>query len=150
LRYGKICILADADSDGAHIATLLCALFLKHFSTLVENGHIFIAMPPLFRIDIAKEIFYALDESEKQGFLDQIKAEKKRGNITVQRFKGLGEMNPIQLRETTMAPATRRLIQLTLDNEKQAIKIMDMLLAKKRSPDRKKWLEANGDRAIIV
>ena len=150
LRYGKICILADADSDGAHIATLLCALFLKHFSTLVENGHIFIAMPPLFRIDIAKEIFYALDESEKQGFLDQIKAEKKHGNITVQRFKGLGEMNPIQLRETTMAPATRRLIQLTLDNEKQAIKIMDMLLAKKRSPDRKKWLEANGDRAIVV
>ena len=107
-------------------------------------------MPPLFRIDIAKEIFYALDESEKQGFLDQIKAEKKRGNITVQRFKGLGEMNPIQLRETTMAPATRRLIQLTLDNEKQAIKIMDMLLAKKRSPDRKKWLEANGDSAIVV
>ena len=101
-------------------------------------------------VNIAKEIFYALDESEKQGFLDQIKAEKKRGNITVQRFKGLGEMNPIQLRETTMAPATRRLIQLTLDNEKQAIKIMDMLLAKKRSPDRKKWLEANGDRAIIV
>ena len=150
LRYGKICILADADSDGAHIATLLCALFLKHFSTLVENGHIFIAMPPLFRIDIAKEIFYALDEAEKQGFLDQIKTEKKRGNITVQRFKGLGEMNPIQLRETTMAPSTRRLIQLTLDNEKQAIKIMDMLLAKKRSLDRKKWLEANGDRAIIV
>ena len=150
LRYGKICILADADSDGAHIATLLCALFLKHFTTLVENGHIFIAMPPLFRIDVAKEIFYALDESEKQGILDQIKAEKKSGNIIVQRFKGLGEMNPIQLRETTMDPSTRRLIQLTLSNEKNAIKIMDMLLAKKRSMDRKKWLEANGDRAIVV
>ena len=150
LRYGKICILADADSDGAHIATLLCALFLKHFAVLVENGHIFIAMPPLFRIDVAKEIFYALDESEKQGILDQIKAEKKSGNIIVQRFKGLGEMNPIQLRETTMDPSTRRLIQLTLSNEKNAIKIMDMLLAKKRSMDRKKWLEANGDRAIVV
>jgi topoisomerase-4 subunit B len=150
LRYGKICILADADSDGAHIATLLCALFLKHFATLVENGHIFIAMPPLFRIDVAKEIFYALDESEKQGILDQIKAEKKAGNIVVQRFKGLGEMNPIQLRETTMDPSTRRLIQLTLSNEKNAIKIMDMLLAKKRSMDRKKWLESNGDRAIVV
>ena len=150
LRYGKICILADADSDGAHIATLLCALFLKHFTALVENGHIFIAMPPLFRIDVAKEIFYALDESEKQGILDQIKAEKKTGNIVVQRFKGLGEMNPIQLRETTMDPPTRRLIQLSLDNKKNANKIMDMLLAKKRSMDRKKWLEANGDRAIVI
>ena len=150
LRYGKICILADADSDGAHIATLLCALFLKHFSILVESGHIFIAMPPLFRIDVAKEIFYALDESEKQGILDQIKAEKKTGTITVQRFKGLGEMNPIQLRETTMDPSTRRLVQLTLNNEKKAIKIMDMLLAKKRSSDRKKWLEINGDKAIFI
>ena len=150
LRYGKICILADADSDGAHIATLLCALFLKHFTALVENGHIFIAMPPLFRIDVAKEIFYALDESEKQGILDQIKAEKKTGSIVVQRFKGLGEMNPLQLRETTMDPSTRRLIQLTLNNKKNANKIMDMLLAKKRSMDRKKWLEANGDRAIFV
>tara|TARA_Y100001960_G_scaffold61029_1_gene63721 strand:+ start:1090 stop:2979 length:1890 start_codon:yes stop_codon:yes gene_type:complete len=150
LRYGKICILADADSDGAHIATLLCALFLKHFSILVESGHIFIAMPPLFRIDVAKEIFYALDESEKQGILDQIKAEKKTGTITVQRFKGLGEMNPIQLRETTMDPSTRRLVQLTLNNEKKAIKIMDMLLAKKRSTDRKKWLEINGDKAIFI
>ena len=150
LRYGKICILADADSDGAHIATLLCALFLKHFASLVENGHIFIAMPPLFRIDVAKEIFYALDESEKQGIIDQIKAEKKTGNITVQRFKGLGEMNPIQLRETTMEPSTRRLVQLTLNNEKNAIKTMDMLLTKKRSMDRKKWLEAKGDKALVV
>ena len=113
-------------------------------------GHIFIAMPPLFRIDVAKEIFYALDESEKQGILDQIKAEKKTGTITVQRFKGLGEMNPIQLRETTMDPSTRRLVQLTLNNEKKAIKIMDMLLAKKRSTDRKKWLEINGDKAIFI
>ena len=150
LRYGKICILADADSDGAHIATLLCALFLKHFSILVESGHIFIAMPPLNRIDVAKEIFNALDESEKEGILDQIKAEKKTATITVQRFKGLGEMNPIQLRETTMDPSTRRLVQLTLNNEKKAIKIMDMLLAKKRSTDRKKWLEINGDKAIFI
>ncbi len=149
LRYGKICILADADSDGAHIATLLCALFLRHFPALVENGHIFIAMPPLFRIDIAKEIFYALDEPEKQGILEQIRAQKRAGNTLVQRFKGLGEMNPMQLRETTMEPSTRRLIQLTLSNQKNAIKIMDMLLAKKRSMDRKKWLEANGDRAIL-
>ena len=149
LRYSKICILADADSDGAHIATLLCALFLRHFPALVENGHIFIAMPPLFRIDIAKEIFYALDEPEKQGILEQIRAQKRAGNTLVQRFKGLGEMNPMQLRETTMEPSTRRLIQLTLSNQKNAIKIMDMLLAKKRSMDRKKWLEANGDRAIL-
>ena len=149
LRYGKICILADADSDGAHIATLLCALFLKHFKDLVSEGHIYIAMPPLYRIDIGKEVYYALDDAEKQGFLDQILAEKKPGNPTVQRFKGLGEMNPIQLRETTMAPSTRRLVQLTLENEKSALKVMDMLLAKKRSNDRKKWLELNADKAII-
>ena len=149
LRYGKICILADADSDGAHIATLLCALFLKHFKDLVSEGHIYIAMPPLYRIDIGKEVYYALDDAEKQGFLDQILAEKKPGNPTVQRFKGLGEMNPIQLRETTMAPSTRRLVQLTLENEKSALKVMDMLLAKKRSTDRKKWLELNADKAII-
>ena len=149
LRYGKICILADADSDGAHIATLLCALFLRHFKDLVSEGHIYIAMPPLYRIDIGKEVYYALDDAEKQGFLDQILAEKKPGNPTVQRFKGLGEMNPIQLRETTMAPSTRRLVQLTLENEKSALKVMDMLLAKKRSTDRKKWLELNADKAII-
>ena len=149
MRYGKICILADADSDGAHIATLICALFLKHFRALVENGHVYVAMPPLYRIDVAKDIYYALDDSEKQGVLDQIAAEKKRGNISVQRFKGLGEMNPIQLRETTMAVETRRLVQLTLPNEKQAHKTMDMLLAKKRAADRKKWLETNGDQAIV-
>jgi topoisomerase IV subunit B len=149
LRYGKICILADADSDGAHIATLICALFLKHFKPLVENGHIYVAMPPLYRIDVAKEVYYALDDAEKQGVLDKIAAEKKRGNVSVQRFKGLGEMNPIQLRETTMATATRRLVQLTLPNEKQANKIMDMLLAKKRAADRKKWLESKGDTATV-
>ena len=150
LRYGKICILADADSDGAHIATLLCALFLKHFRVLVENGHVYVAMPPLYRIDVGKDIYYALDDSEKQGILDRIKAENKRGSINVQRFKGLGEMNPIQLRETTMAVDTRRLVQLTLPNEKQAIKVMDMLLAKKRAADRKQWLEKNGDKAVVI
>ena len=150
LRYGKICILADADSDGAHIATLICALFLKHFKALVENGHVYVAMPPLYRIDVAKDVYYALDDSEKQGILDKIAAEKKRGNVSVQRFKGLGEMNPIQLRETTMATATRRLVQLTLPSERQAEKVMDMLLAKKRAADRKKWLETNGDKAALV
>ena len=149
LRYGKVCILADADSDGAHIATLLCALFLKHFKELVRNGHIFIAMPPLFRIDASKEVYYALDESEKEAILKSVQAKKKSTNVTVQRFKGLGEMNPIQLRETTMSPSTRRLVQLTLKNENEALKVMDMLLAKKRSADRKKWLEINGDKAII-
>ena len=149
LRYGKICILADADSDGAHIATLLCALFLRHFQPLVENGHVYVAMPPLYRIDVGKDVYYALDDSEKQGVLDQIKAEKKRGNINVQRFKGLGEMNPIQLRETTMAKDTRRLVQLTLPNQSQAMKTMDMLLAKKRAADRKVWLEKNGDKAEV-
>ena len=102
LRYGKICILADADSDGLHIATLLCALFVKHFRTLVERGHVHVAMPPLFRIDLGKEVFYALDEGEKEGILQRLKAEKKRGTPQVTRFKGLGEMNPKQLRETTM------------------------------------------------
>ena len=149
LRYGKVCILADADSDGAHIATLLCALFLKHFKELVRNGHIFIAMPPLFRIDASKEVYYALDEPEKEAILKSVQAKKKSTNVTVQRFKGLGEMNPIQLRETTMSPSTRRLVQLTLKNENEALKVMDMLLAKKRSADRKKWLEINGDKAII-
>ena len=149
LRYGKICVLADADSDGAHIATLLCGLFMKHFQPLVERGHIYIAMPPLYRIDIGKEVFYALDESEKQGVLDKISAEKKKGKVNVQRFKGLGEMNPLQLRETTMAPETRRLVKLTLPDIKKAEKMMDMLLAKKRASDRKSWLESKGNLASV-
>ena len=145
LRYGKICILADADSDGLHIATLLCALFVQHFRPLVEKGHIYVAMPPLYRIDVGKEVSYALDEGEKEGVLERIKAEKKRGKVNVQRFKGLGEMNPLQLRETTMAADTRRLIQLTLDDFAETMQNMDMLLAKKRSGDRKVWLESKGD-----
>lgn len=149
LRYGKICILADADSDGAHIATLLCALFLKHFPSLVKAGHVFVAMPPLYRIDLGKEVYYALDESEKQGILDGLEAEKKSGKVSVQRFKGLGEMNPSQLRETTMAPDTRRLIQLTLPSPQETDQLMDMLLAKKRSSDRKAWLESKGDLADV-
>jgi topoisomerase-4 subunit B len=149
LRYGKICVLADADSDGAHIATLLCALFLRHFRAVVKAGHIYIAMPPLYRIDIAKTVYYALDESEKKGTLDRIIAEKIKGKVNVQRFKGLGEMNPMQLRETTMAPDTRRLVQLTLEDEKKTDMLIDMLLAKKRSQDRKAWLEKNGDIADI-
>ena len=149
LRYGKICVLADADSDGLHIATLLCALFLRHFKPLVSAGHIFIAMPPLYRIDVGKEVYYALDEAEKQGVLDRIAAEKKRGKVNVQRFKGLGEMNPLQLRETTLSPDTRRLVQLTIDPKDNTNQMMDMLLAKKRSSDRKKWLEKKGDMAEI-
>lgn len=149
LRYGKICILADADSDGLHIATLLCALFVRHFRTLVNEGHVYVAMPPLFRIDIGKEVYYALDESEKQGILDRIEAEKKRGKVNVQRFKGLGEMNPLQLRETTMDPNTRRLVQLTIDDSDAMLEMMDMLLAKKRSGDRKEWLEGKGNMAQV-
>ena len=149
LRYDKICILADADSDGLHIATLLCALFVKHFRTLVNTGHVYVAMPPLFRIDVGKDVYYALDESEKQGILDRIVAEKKRGKVNVQRFKGLGEMNPLQLRETTMDPNTRRLVQLMVDDAEQMLEMMDMLLSKKRAPDRKEWLESNGDMAIV-
>jgi len=149
LRYGKICILADADSDGLHIATLLCGLFLRHFKSLVNAGNIYVAMPPLYRIDIGKEVFYALDDAEKQGVLDRLSAENKKGKISVQRFKGLGEMNPIQLRETTMAPDTRRLVQLTIDAEDETHSLMDMLLAKKRASDRKSWLENKGDLAEI-
>ncbi len=149
LRYSKICILADADSDGLHIATLLCGLFLKHFRPLVANGHVHVAMPPLYRIDIAKEVYYALDDSEKQGILDRIQAEHKKGKVSVQRFKGLGEMNPLQLRETTMSPDTRRLVQLTIDSDLETDALMDMLLAKKRAGDRKNWLEAKGDRAEV-
>ncbi|MCB1737159.1 MAG: DNA topoisomerase IV subunit B, partial [Gammaproteobacteria bacterium] len=149
LRYGKICILADADSDGAHIATLLCALFLKHYRPVVAAGHVFVAMPPLYRIDVGKEVYYALDDAEKQGVLDRITAEGKRGKVNVQRFKGLGEMNPMQLRETTMSPDTRRLVQLTIDDEDDADQLMDMLLAKKRAGDRKSWLETKGDMAEV-
>ncbi|MCC9003130.1 MAG: DNA topoisomerase IV subunit B, partial [Candidatus Competibacter sp.] len=149
LRYGKICILADADSDGLHIATLLCALFVRHFRPLVEAGHVHVAMPPLFRVDVGKEVFYALDEAEKQGILDRIAAEKKKGKASVTRFKGLGEMNPLQLRETTMDPATRRLVQLTLDASDDTLVLMDMLLAKKRAGDRKNWLEAKGNLAEV-
>jgi len=144
LRYHKVCILADADSDGLHIATLICALFVRHFRPLVAAGHIYVAMPPLFRVDVGKEVFYALDEAEKQGILDRIEAEKKKGKVNVQRFKGLGEMNPLQLRETTMDPDTRRLVRLVLDAGDGTNEMMDMLLAKKRAPDRKAWLEEKG------
>ncbi|MDF0534083.1 DNA topoisomerase IV subunit B [Shewanella sp. A32] len=147
LRYGKICVLADADSDGLHIATLLCALFLKHFKVLVEQGHIYIAMPPLFRIDIGKEVYYALDEEEKQSILSRIAADNKKGKVQVTRFKGLGEMNPLQLRETTMDPNTRRLVQMTIDDADETVALMDMLLSKKRAGDRKSWLETKGDLA---
>lgn len=151
LRYGKICILADADSDGNHIATLLCALFVKHFRPLVEAGHIYIAMPPLYRVDHGKETYYALDGAEKQGIMDRITAENKGKNpkINVVRFKGLGEMNPMQLRETTMDPDTRRLMQLTITAKDKADEMLDMLLAKKRASDRKAWLEKKGNLAEV-
>ena len=153
LRYGKVCILADADSDGLHIATLLCALFVKHFRPLVEQGHVFVAMPPLYRIDIGKEVFYALDDAEKQGILDRLTAEKRTGKMSVTRFKGLGEMNPSQLRVTTMDPDTRRLVQLVLDDSDASAgtdEVMDKLLGKKRAADRKQWLEASGHMADIA
>lgn len=149
LRYGKICILADADSDGQHIATLLCALFVKHFPVLVKEGHIFVAMPPLYRIDAGKQVYYALDEDEKKGVLDRLAAEKVKTKIIIQRFKGLGEMNPIQLRETTMAPDTRRLVQLVMDPKDDTLSLMDMLLAKKRASDRRSWLETKGNLADV-
>ncbi|CAC9601557.1 DNA topoisomerase IV subunit B (EC 5.99.1.3) [uncultured Gammaproteobacteria bacterium] len=149
LRYGKICILADADSDGAHIATLICTLFVKHFPKLVKEGHIYVAMPPLYRIDAGKQVHYALDNAERDAMIKKIEKENKRVKIQVQRFKGLGEMNPSQLRETTMLPDTRRLIQLTLDNPLQVDQMMDMLLSKKRAPDRKKWLEEKGNLANV-
>ncbi|MGK2915217.1 MAG: DNA topoisomerase IV subunit B [Porticoccaceae bacterium] len=150
LRYHKVCVLADADSDGAHIATLLCALFVRHFRPLVEAGHVYIATPPLFRIDLGKEVFYALDEGEKQGILSRLEAEKKKGKPQITRFKGLGEMNPLQLRETTMAPDTRRLVQLRVDAGDGTDQLLDMLLAKKRAPDRKSWLEDKGDLAEMI
>lgn len=152
LRYGKVCILADADSDGLHIATLLCALFLRHFPKLVQDGHVYVAMPPLYRIDLGKEVFYALDENEKEAILERLKG--KKGTLNVQRFKGLGEMDPSQLRETTMDPNTRRLVQLTYDLEEEqgaaTLELMDMLLAKKRAEDRKNWLQTNGDQVDLT
>ncbi|WP_045225346.1 DNA topoisomerase IV subunit B [Methyloterricola oryzae] len=150
LRYGKVCILADADSDGNHIATLLCALFVKHFRPLVAAGHVFVAMPPLYRIDVGKHVYYALDDHERKGVLDRIEAEKIKGKVNVQRFKGLGEMNPSQLRETTMNPDTRRLIQLSLDDSEATDRQLDMLLAKKRAGDRKVWLEEKGNLAEVL
>ncbi|KLV02219.1 DNA topoisomerase IV subunit B [Photobacterium aquae] len=147
LRYGKICVLADADSDGLHIATLLCALFVKHFESLVRAGHVYIAMPPLYRIDLGKEVYYALDDAEKEGILERLSS--KRGKVNVQRFKGLGEMNPMQLRETTMDPNTRRLVQLTIDDDAQTTEMMDMLLGKKRAEDRRHWLQSKGDMAEV-
>ena len=150
LRYHKVCILADADSDGLHIATLLCALFLRHFTALVEAGHIFVAMPPLYRVDVGKEVHYALDEAERELLMDRLEAEKKSAKITVTRFKGLGEMNPSQLRETTMAPDTRRLVQLTIEAKDGADQVLDMLLAKKRAGDRREWLETKGNLATVA
>jgi topoisomerase-4 subunit B len=143
--------LADADSDGLHIATLLCALFLKHFRPLVEAGHVFVAMPPLYRIDVGKEVFYALDDAERELIVDRIEAEKKKGKVSVTRFKGLGEMDPMQLRETTMARDTRRLVQLTIESKgkDKASEVLDMLLAKKRAPDRREWLQAKGNLAEV-
>ena len=152
LRYGKVCILADADSDGLHIATLLCALFLRHFPKLVQDGHVYVAMPPLYRIDLGKEVFYALDENEKEVILERLKG--KKGTLNVQRFKGLGEMDPSHLRETTMDPNTRRLVQLTYelgeDQGAETLELMDMLLAKKRAEDRKNWLQTNGDQVDLA
>jgi topoisomerase IV subunit B len=149
LRFGKVCILADADSDGLHIATLLCALFLRHFPRLVEQGHVCLAMPPLYRIDIGKRVYYALDDAEKQGVLDRIAAERIMGKVNVQRFKGLGEMNPRQLRETTLHPDTRRLVQLTVTPDDGSTELLDLLLAKRRSADRRAWLQEKGDLAEV-
>ncbi len=149
LRYGKVCILADADSDGLHIATLLCALFLRHFRPLVESGRIYVAMPPLYRVDQGKEVYYALDDFEKDKLVEKLQANNKRTKIEIQRFKGLGEMNASQLRETTMLPGARRLVQLTIKAGDNSTKVMDMLLSKKRAPDRKEWLEDKGNLADV-
>ncbi len=149
LRYGRIIILADADSDGLHIATLLCALFLRHFPALVRAGHIYVAMPPLYRVDVGKQVFYALDEDERRILLERIEQEKIKGHVNVTRFKGLGEMNPPQLRESTIHPDTRRLVQLTVDDPQATDALMDMLLSKKRASDRRAWLEHKGDLASI-
>ena len=150
LRYNKICILADADSDGLHIATLICALFLRHFPQIVRQGHVYIAMPPLYRIDVGKEVFYALDDSERNSIINKVERRKKHGKINIQRFKGLGEMNPAQLKETTIAPDSRRLVQLSINDgsmasEEEVYEVMDMLLGKKRAKDRKKWIETEGN-----
>ena len=150
LRYGKVCILADADSDGAHIATLLCALFVRHFKPLVDAGRVHVAMPPLYRIDVGKEVFYALDDTERRKVLDRIDSERLRGRVNIQRFKGLGEMNPLQLRETVMDPATRRLVRLELKRGDNTQRIMDMMLAKKRVADRKAWISKNGDQVNVI
>jgi topoisomerase-4 subunit B len=150
LRYGKVCILADADSDGLHISSLLIALFVRHFPALVAEGHVFVAMPPLYRVDVGKEVFYALDEAERLAILDRIESQKLKGKVAVQRFKGLGEMNALQLRETAMAVDTRRLVRLKIENEDRANELLDMLLSKKRASDRKSWLESKGDRAEII
>jgi topoisomerase-4 subunit B len=149
LRYHKVCILADADSDGQHIATLLCALFLRHYRPLVLAGHVYICMPPLFRIDAGKEVIYAIDEAERERAIKRIAADNPRTKPVVTRFKGLGEMNPLQLRETTMAPATRRLVQLTIAAKDDTDQLVDMLLAKKRAADRRQWLEDNGNLAQV-
>ncbi|HXO99329.1 MAG TPA: DNA topoisomerase IV subunit B [Luteibacter sp.] len=149
LRYGKVVILADADSDGLHIATLLSALFLRHFPSLVREGHVFVAMPPLFRVDVGKQVFYCLDDEEKRLMLEKVEREKMKGAVSVTRFKGLGEMNPAQLRESTIHPDTRRLVQLTVETDDGTQKLMDMLLAKKRAGDRKQWLEDKGDLATL-
>ena len=147
LRYGKVCILADADPDGYHIAALLCALFLKHFRPLVESGRVYVAMPPLYRIDQGKEVYYALDEKEKDKLIKKLKSKNKKTNIGIQRFKGLAEMNASQLRETTMIPGARRLVQLTVKKGDKSLKMMNMLLSKKAAPERKQWLEEKGDLA---
>jgi topoisomerase-4 subunit B len=149
LRYHKVCILADADSDGLHIATLICALFVKHFPALVSAGQVYVAMPPLFRVDVGKQVFYALDDQERQGVLDRIEAEKLKGKVSITRFKGLGEMSPGQLRDTTMAPETRRLVLLTNDTAAKTDEVMDMLLNKKRAKDRRAWLEDKGNLAEV-
>jgi len=149
LRYHKVCILADADSDGQHIATLLCALFLRHFRPLVTNGHVYVAMPPLYRIDAGRQVYYALDDAERDATLQRIAKENARSKPVVTRFKGLGEMNPAQLRETTIDPRTRRLVQLTIEGKDNTDQLMDMLLAKKRAADRRDWLEAKGNLAEV-
>jgi topoisomerase-4 subunit B len=149
LRYHRVCILADADSDGQHIATLLCALFLRHFRPLVTNGHVHVAMPPLYRIDAGKQVLYALDDAERDATLKRLSAENARMKPSVTRFKGLGEMNPSQLRESTIDPRTRRLVQLTIEAKDKTESLMDMLLAKKRSADRREWLERNGNLAEV-
>ena len=141
--------MADADSDGAHIATLLCALFLRHFRSVVSSGHVYVAMPPLYRIDAGKEVLYALDDAERDTLLARLQADRIKGKINIQRFKGLGEMNPSQLRETAMLPSSRRLVQLTIDDDLQTDALMDLLLAKKRSGDRRAWLERKGNLAAL-